>query len=69
MPNPAGNEVRVVGIEANSIETLTLIDMNGKVLLSVSGKNTMDIHTISKGYYIHKIKSTDGIYYLKLIKA
>lgn len=69
MPNPAGNEVRVVGIEANSIETLTLIDMNGKVLLSVSGKNTMDIHTISKGYYILKIKSTDGIYYLKLIKA
>jgi hypothetical protein len=69
VPNPAGNEVRVVGIEANSIETLTLIDMNGKVLLSVSGKNTMDIHTISKGYYILKIKSTDGIYYLKLIKA
>ena len=54
VPNPAGNEVRVVGIEANSIETLTLIDMNGKVLLSVSGKNTMDIHTISKGYYILK---------------
>ena len=34
VPNPAGNEVRVVGIEANSIETLTLIDMNGKVLNS-----------------------------------
>lgn len=59
-PNPASNQITV---EAENLESVSVIDMLGKVVYTVdasSSKETIDISKLGKANYFVKIKTVDG---------
>jgi hypothetical protein len=69
-PNPA-QQVMTVDMGEMENGTLTVIDVLGKIVYqkaAVSGQNTMDISTFSKGIYIIEIKTKGITYREKIIK-
>lgn len=58
-PNPASSQIVV---EAQNIEKITVIDITGKVILSIdkkSDKEVIDISHLKKANYLLKIKTAD----------
>ena len=68
-PNPAGNQLNIEIPFNRTINKIQIKSMNGKVLLTHSGKNNIDISQLNLGMYIVEITDSNGkIYYKKLIK-
>jgi Secretion system C-terminal sorting domain len=69
-PNPA-QQVMTVDMGEMENATLTVIDVLGKTVYqktALSGQNTMDVSTFSKGVYIIEIKAKGIMYREKIIK-
>ena len=68
-PVPAKNEI-TVDAKINSLESITLFDLNGREVNTFnvdSPKNTLDISSYAKGTYILQVKSEDGILNKKIV--
>ncbi|AXG69323.1 pregnancy-associated plasma protein-A [Kordia sp. SMS9] len=63
-PNPAQNEITIAANEGILLENITIIDINGKVVKSVTLKNQIqnriDINDISSGVYFVNIRTNTG---------
>jgi hypothetical protein len=60
IPQPAKNEVRVVS--TSPVKTVTMYDMNGKVVISVKNITVIDITTLSSGTYQMVIETEAGVF-------
>lgn len=68
-PIPASNYIFIESNENRPIESIKIIDLNGKLVLDYySNSKEIDISNISKGIYILRIKIEDEIYFKKIIK-
>ena len=68
-PIPASNEITIDG-KTNNIESITIIDLQGKEVNSFkvdSPKNTIDVSKYAKGTYILQIKSKTGLLNKKIV--
>ena len=68
-PIPASNEITIDG-KTNDIESITIIDLQGKEVNSFkvdSPKNTIDVSKYAKGTYILQIKSKTGLLNKKIV--
>jgi hypothetical protein len=69
-PNPTQNSWNFVSAN-ETIDSIVIIDMLGKTVLSIAGKNneqTIDASGLSNGVYIAKISTSKGINTMKLVK-
>jgi hypothetical protein len=60
IPQPAKNEVRVVS--TSPVKTVTMYDMNGKVVISVKNITVIDITAIPSGSYQMVIETEAGVF-------
>jgi hypothetical protein len=60
IPQPAKNEVRVVS--TSPVKTVTMYDMNGKVVISVKNITVIDITTLSSSTYQMIIETEAGVF-------
>lgn len=70
-PNPATNQLSVAFANNKLIETVTLFDMNGKVVAIhnlFNGQSTINIENVESGMYIVSVLSGNTIHTQKLIK-
>jgi len=68
-PNPACETIQIEIPKDVNIKTITLHDMQGKLISSFSSADTtLDINEISKGNYLIRIITDKGIYTENLIK-
>ena len=69
VPNPALNQVTVMGIDASMIKQITVITMDLKQVATCRNTHQFNIHDIASGIYIVRvIPQDDQTYYLKLVK-
>lgn len=67
-PNPTTGEVTVVGVTGDVVEVVVM-DMNGRKLAVFTDTEVFDIHSMSTGSYIVRIRTENGdVTYHKLIK-
>ncbi|WP_299768131.1 T9SS type A sorting domain-containing protein [uncultured Dokdonia sp.] len=71
-PNPATNQVTLTYAGQASLQELTIVDMNGKILRTISLENfqnsqSIDTSTLAKGMYFLRIQSTENMSTQKLI--
>lgn len=59
-PNPAANELYVKGLSANGAETIEILDMTGRKLIEVSGRQKIDISALKAGHYLLQIRNNGG---------
>ena len=66
-PNPVSN---VLTIESGgTIETITILSLDGKILMETEGTETVDLSEFGEGYYIMKVLFSDGtIHTVKIAK-
>ena len=67
-PNPAQN---VVNVEVDGLNEIEVYDINGRFLLKKQmseNKNSIDISSLSKGIYVLKVSTENGIGNFKIIK-
>lgn len=57
-PNPASDEVTVVGVSA--VHSLRILDLQGKEILRGTG-NQIFVSSLSKGVYLLEIRTADGV--------
>lgn len=68
MPNPTTGKVTVMGASGEVVEVVVM-DMNGRKLAVFTDTEVFDIHSMSTGSYIVRIRTENGdVTYLKLIK-
>jgi hypothetical protein len=71
-PNPAGEHV-IVSITAGELETILLMDVNGRVLKKIPAKGTsvsLDLNGVQRGYYwVRTIRSDKTALTVSLIKS
>jgi hypothetical protein len=68
VPNPAQNEVTVMGISVD-IQEVSIIEMNGKHIQTFHNTTRFNVDNLASGHYIIRvITSNREVYYLKLIK-
>lgn len=62
-PNPTSNVIQISGIEHTDIKSVIFYDINGRNVFSKDTlqNNTVDISMLSKGTYILKLTTSDGI--------
>jgi hypothetical protein len=67
-PNPVSDFITVKGIE--EVSNLTIVDLNGKTLLSkqIKENENISVQTLSNGIYCAKITTNKGTKNIKLIK-
>lgn len=69
VPNPSQDVVRISMDENITTESITLVDLQGKVVLSELPKNqTVDVSSLETGVYIVRIQTADGFSTQKFIK-
>ena len=67
-PNPTTGKVTVMGAAGEVVEVVVM-DMNGRKLAVFTDTEVFDIHSMSTGSYIVRIRTENGdVTYLKLIK-
>jgi hypothetical protein len=59
-PNPAEHYLEVVTDNGSAVEDVVLFDLTGKVVLSKSKSNQIDISSLQKGDYLINIKMNSG---------
>lgn len=66
-PNPVVNLLQVEPTDTESL-TLTLTDLNGKVLISATDNKTLDLSELSNGIYLLTIRTEEYTSQHKIIK-
>lgn len=61
IPNPAKEEIMVLGMEGEDIFSVTISDMNGKLISETSSKTTIPIQHISGGSYLLTVQLENGL--------
>ena len=68
-PNPVSNELYLIINNDIVVENISLFDLSGKLLKSVTGNiNSIDMSDVMSGNYFVRIITNDGIYNKKIIK-
>lgn len=69
-PNPANNFLRIEGLNKNANTTISVIDMQGKVVMKTTTSNntSLNIKLLLPGTYFVRIESENRIANLKFIK-
>ena len=68
-PNPAHNEVTVMGIAPDEVADISILTMQGQQVSSFPHKYRFNVNNLSKASYIVNVITTDGrVFYLKLVK-
>ncbi len=71
-PNPAQNEITVTLNNGITLETATILDVNGRIVQSHKFNNltqeNIDISNLSAGVYFIKIQSNSGIGVKRIVK-
>jgi hypothetical protein len=67
-PNPASDAIQVTGVEGKA--SLTLLDINGKLILNkeVANNEAISVSSLSQGIYLMKIVTANGTTQKKLVK-
>lgn len=66
-PNPASS---IVNIKSDSnIERISIIDLNGKLLMQELNNSSIDVSNLTESIYIIKVKTSTGLAYHKLVVA
>lgn len=60
-PNPTSGEVRIETPSAISIQQLSVINMQGQVVLAYSNQSFLDLSSLPSGVYIAQIETNAGI--------
>jgi len=68
-PNPTDGLVNI-NFFSTKISQLTLVDLNGKILLNqtISNTSTLDLAPFAKGLYLLKIENEEGVWVRKVVK-
>ncbi len=66
-PNPTNNVVNVV-MDGLKIESLSLMELNGKLIADYTNSNSVNLETLVPGVYLLKIKTTQGEITRRVIK-
>ncbi len=68
-PNPAHNEVTVMGIEPESVSEILVLTMEGRQVSSFSSTHRFNVSGLAPSTYIVRIITKDNrVHYLKLVK-
>ena len=62
-PNPTSNLLHISGI--NEVESLEILDLNGRQLIKKAGINSVDISDLSKGVYFLKLNNKETFKFIK----
>lgn len=69
VPNPARDEVTVMGLAPESVAEITVLTMDGRQTAVFRNDCRFDVSHITKAIYIVRVVTTDRkVYYLKLVK-
>ena len=64
-PNPVSTTLTIHGTANATIESIEIIDVNGKKLISKKGVNTIDVSQLSAGIYFLKVNKNKAIKFIK----
>lgn len=70
-PNPANDELNIIGKQNIELKTLTIYDILGQVVIAVPNAKSgskIDVSKLTSGIYFVKVKSDKGISSMKFIK-
>ena len=68
-PNPANDEVAVMGIEPEKVAEITILTMQGGHVAEYRGTHRFNVSRLAKAPYIVRVVTTDRkVHYLKLVK-
>ena len=68
-PNPARDEVVVMGIAPEEVAEITVLTMQGRQVATFSNDHRFNVSTLAKAGYIVRVATTEGkVHYLKLVK-
>ena len=68
-PNPAHNEVTVMGIAPENVAEITILTMQGGQVADFRNDYRFNVSRLAKATYIVRVITTDGkVHYLKLVK-
>ena len=57
-PNPLSN---ILHIEAQGIQEVNVMDINGRTVMSMQNANTIDMSNLASGVYFVRVITTDGV--------
>ena len=57
-PNPVSN---ILHIEAQGIQEVNVMDINGRTVMSMQNANTIDMSNLASGVYFVRVITTDGV--------
>jgi PKD repeat protein len=63
LPNPTSGMFEIVGVSPASIQSLTVVDLLGKVVATKP-----DLTSLAQGVYVVKIKTASELYQIKVVK-
>ena len=68
-PNPARDEVAVMGVAPEEVAEITILTMQGRQVASFRNDHRFNVSSIAKAGYIVRVVTTEGkVHYLKLVK-
>ena len=68
-PNPAKDEVAVMGIEPENVAEITILTMQGSQIAAYRNDYRFNVSRLAKASYIIRVVTTDKqVHYLKLVK-
>ena len=68
-PNPAHDEVAVMGIAPEEVTEITILTMQGRQVASFRNDHRFNVSSLAKASYIVRVVTTEGkVHYLKLVR-
>ncbi|MBR0525989.1 MAG: T9SS type A sorting domain-containing protein [Prevotella sp.] len=68
-PNPARDEVAVMGVAPEEVAEITILTMQGRQVASFRNDHRFNVSSIAKAGYIVRVVTTEGkVHYLKLVR-
>lgn len=67
-PNPATNKIYLTENFANKNFSFSIIDVQGKIVLSGQNENEIDVSDLMPGVYVFRIRLSTEIYSVKILK-
>lgn len=67
-PNPASNNITILGVDELQKVTISILDLNGQILSNTQNPTNIDISPLSNGVYFIKIEQNNQPYLMKFIK-
>lgn len=67
-PNPASNNITILGVEDLQKVTISIFNLNGQTLSNIQSPTNIDISSLSNGVYFIKMEQNNQPYLMKFIK-